>query len=179
MEFPSVWWDAWKVQADFWACAELPGFVEPGLWAVLTVVFHGDDVILADIAGRGLCSPSGRIEPGESIWQAAQREAFEEAGVILESDRMRLIGCYRLTAPEPDARPRFCPVFVADALGFEPIPAGSESLGRRLVSFSELPDFYYSWDDLMAAVFDYAAETRRGAFFQTKACASVSTGPCE
>ena len=39
-------------------------------------VFYGDKVALADIEGRGLCIPSGKIEPGETLDAAAERETW-------------------------------------------------------------------------------------------------------
>jgi 8-oxo-dGTP pyrophosphatase MutT (NUDIX family) len=172
--------------------------------AVLTIVFYGDKLALADIEGRGLCIPSGKIEPGESIDQAAEREAYEETGAVLAANRRRLIGCYRLvsrTVQEPTPSPslkgretekhifrghqetllnppasggstesggqtrrRYCPVFVAEALGFEPVPSGSESRGVLFVAIEEVADVYYTWDPLMAAVFEYADEQRQALF---------------
>jgi len=55
---------------------------------------------------------------------------------------------------------RYCPVFVAEAVGFEPIPAGSESRGIFLAAIEDLSDLYFTWDELMAAVFDHAERER-------------------
>ena len=74
------------------------------LWAVLLFVFYGDKVALADIEGRGLTIPSGRIEPGETLDEAAVREAWEETGANLDSARRRLIGCLPPHAPQRDSR---------------------------------------------------------------------------
>jgi 8-oxo-dGTP pyrophosphatase MutT (NUDIX family) len=38
------------------------------------------------------CLPGGRIEPGETVWEACQREIREETG--LETSFVRLIGIY-------------------------------------------------------------------------------------
>ena len=108
--------------------------------------------------GRGYCIPSGRIEPGEALDAAAEREVWEETGGRLAPDRRRLIGCYRLVSragPSPESV-RWCPVFVAEALGFEPIPAGSEFQGLFLAAIEDVADLYFTWDPLMAAVFAYA-----------------------
>ena len=169
--FPTVYWKPWNVDAAFVPGEQLPEESQGKLWAVLAIVYYGDKVVLADIEGRGWCIPSGKIEAGETLDAAVEREVYEETGVRLDGERRRLIGCYRLTprsgspiigggggrSADPE---RWCPVFIAEALGFEDIPAGSESRGIFLASIEDLADLYYTWDDLMAAVFDYA-ESRR------------------
>lgn len=154
-EFPTVYWRAWNVDASFLPGSTLPEESRDRLWAVLAIVYYGDKVVLADIEGRGYCIPSGKIEAGETLDQALEREVYEETGVRLDPDRRRLIGCYRLDS-RSGASVRYCPVFVGEALGLEPIPAGSESRGTFLASIEDLADLYYTWDELMAAVFEHA-----------------------
>ncbi len=182
-DFPTVYWPAWNVDSSFLPGTQLPLESQDRLWAVLTIVFYGDKVVLADIRGRGLCIPSGKIEAGETIDEASQREAYEETGARLDSERRALIGCYRLVTrgasndslplaggglgrgTDPAAgRVRFCPVFVAEALGFEAIPEGSESQGVQLAPIEDVAELYFIWDDLMAAVFAYAEERRQSLF---------------
>ncbi|MBV9850832.1 MAG: NUDIX domain-containing protein, partial [Armatimonadetes bacterium] len=152
-QFPTAYWEAWDADATFLPGDQLPLESRGGLYAVLVFVFYGDKVALADILGRGLCIPSGRLEPGETLDAAAEREVWEEVGGHLVPDRRALIGCYRLvTHGGPEAgRVRWCPVFVAEALGFEPLPAGSESNGRFLAAIEDVADLYFTWDPLMAA----------------------------
>ena len=78
----------------------------------------------------------------------------------------RLIGCYTLTPRGGDkaGQVRYCPVFVAEAWGFEPIPDGSESRGLVLADWADVSEVYFMWDALMAAVFDYAEERRNALF---------------
>ena len=164
--FPTVYWQAWDADAAFLPGDELPPESQGRLYAVLVFVFYGDKVALADIRERGLCIPSGRIEPGETLDAAAEREVWEEVGGRLAPDRRRLIGCYRLVTrggPEP-GRVRWCPVFVAEALGFEPIPVGSESEGLFLAAIEDVADLYFTWDALMAAVFAYAEAQKKALF---------------
>ncbi len=161
-DFPIVYWAAQDADATFTAGEHLPPESEGRLWAVLMFVFYGDKVALADIEGRGLCVPSGRIEAGETVDEAGAREAWEETGARLHPEHRRLIGCYRLEARAGGTR--FCPVLVAEAWGFEPIPPGSESRGLILADWEDVADVYYTWDALMSAVFDYA-EARRNALF--------------
>ena len=176
--FPTVYWQAWDVDATFIPGVHLPEESRGRLWAALVIVYYGDKVVLADIEGRGLCIPSGKIDPGETVDQAAEREVFEETGARLDPERRRLIGCYRMTPRSNPSPPtplpsrereessrtrgmRYCPVFVAEALGFEPIPEGSESRGIFLAAIEDLSDLYFTWDDLMAAVFDLAEQNRQ------------------
>lgn len=164
--FPTVYWPHWDVDATFVASENLPLESEGRLWAVLVFLFYGDKIALADIARRGMCIPSGRIEPGETILGAAERECYEETGARLRTDSRRLIGCYRMVSRSGAhaGQPRFCPVFIAEALGFEPIPQGSESLGLFLASIEDVADLYFFWDSLMAAVFEFA-DSQKNLYF--------------
>ena len=159
-DFPTVYWKAWNVDATFIPGQFLPEGSRGLLWAALTIVYYGDKVVLADIEGRGLCIPSGKIDSGETVDEAAEREVYEETGVRLDPERRRLIGCYRMVV-RGNEKVRYCPVFVAEAVGFEPIPEGSESRGIFLAAIEDLSDLYFTWDELMAAVFDLAERERQ------------------
>jgi len=159
ISFPTVYWKVWDVDATFLPGSLLPEGSLGRLWAALTIVYYGDKVVLADIEGRGLCIPSGKIEAGETLDQAAEREVYEETGARVDPDRRRLVGCYRMVVRATRAV-RYCPVFVAEVVGFEPIPDGSESRGIFLAAIEDLSDLYFTWDDLMAAVFEHAARQR-------------------
>jgi len=127
--------------------------------AALVFAFQGDCVLLADIAGRGWCIPGGRIEAGETAREAAEREAREECGALLE--QVAPLGCTVAVAPDGTER-RLAANFVASVARLEPIPPHSESRGIRLARRSELPELYYRWDALIGAAFDFAW-TRRGS----------------
>lgn len=158
ISFPTVYWPHWDVDATFEAGETLPAESEGHLWAVLVFLFYGDKIALADITDRGMCIPSGRIEPGETIAQASERECYEETGARLSPENRRLIGCYRMMPRSGNwaGQTRFCPVFIAEALGFEPLPPGTESRGLFLASIEDVADLYFFWDALMAAVFEFA-----------------------
>lgn len=175
--FPTVYWDEWDSDATFDAGDTLPPESAGRLWAVLLFVFYGDKVALADIEGRGLTIPSGRIEPGETLDEAGVREAWEETGANLDPDRRRLIGCYRLMprTGKYAGETRYCPVFAAEAFGFASIPGGSESRGLVLAAWEDVADLYFTWDPLMAAVFEYARE-RRDSLFPAGVAISWLTG---
>lgn len=175
--YPTVYWPEWNSDATFVAGETLPPESAGNLWAVLVFVFYGDKVALAEIEGRGLTIPSGRIEAGETVDAAAVREVWEETGANLDPERRRLIGWYRLVGrgESEGGRPRCCPVFAAEAYGFSPIPAGSESRGLVLAAWEDVADLYFTWDPLMAAVFDYAQE-RRNALFPVGMPLSKLTG---
>ncbi len=116
--------------------------------------------LLAEIAGRGYCVPSGRIEAGELPEEAARREAYEEAGAIV--GRLERLGYYRLQPCSPN-EPDECiaPVFLTQLERLEPLPDGSESRGVRWATLDELPALYYQWSPLLEAVFRYACERNR------------------
>ena len=61
--------------------------------AAAVVVHHGRLLLIRRRVAEGALSwtlPSGKVEPGETVDQAAAREAFEEAGVTVEP--IRLLG---------------------------------------------------------------------------------------
>lgn len=175
--FPQVYWPLWNADAAFFPGALLPPESEGSLSAVLVFLFYGDKLALADITGRGMCIPSGRIEPGETVDEAAVRECFEEAGARLHPHHRALVGCYRMTTRSgPDAgKTVWNPVLVAEALGFEPLPAGSESRGLFLAATEDIADVYFFWDELLAAVFAYA-ESERERLFPAGTPLSALTG---
>ena len=175
--FSTVYWPEWDSDATFDAGETLPPESAGRLWAVLLFVFYGDKVALADIEGRGLTIPSGRIEPGETLDAAAVREAWEETGANLDPARRRLIGCYRLMPRSGShaGQTRYCPVFVAEAFSFAPIPDGSESRGLVLAAWEDVADLYFTWDPLMAEVFAFAQD-RKDALFPAGVSLSSLTG---
>ncbi|MEN3001712.1 MAG: NUDIX hydrolase [Armatimonadota bacterium] len=122
----------------------------------------GHRFLIAQIAGRGYCTPSGHIEPHEQPEEAAHREAYEEAGALVED--LELLGYYRLLPCSAD-EPEECvaPVFLARLVQLEPLPCGSESQGVRWATLEEMPALYYQWSPLLEAVFRYASERRREA----------------
>jgi len=150
------------MDATFLPGEHLPLESRGHLWAVLVHAYYGDQVVLADIVGRGVTIPSGKIEPGETIDQAAVREVYEETGGRLHDTRRYLIGCHlstRRSGPEAGIT-KYSPVIVAEVVQFDPIPEGSESRGFVLLAPEAVAEQYYMWDDLLAAEFNFALERK-------------------
>ena len=154
--FPTVQWK--RESATFVASTMLPVPGEPvPAPAALVFPFYGDRVVLADIPSRGWCIPSGHVEAGETAEEAVRREAWEEAGVTLGT--VACLGYFILTEND-NGQIRHAPTFLADVRGIEPVPVGSESRGMQMVPIEDVAGLYFAWDDLLAAVFDYAAEEK-------------------
>ena len=120
-------------------------------FAALVFPWVEDRVVICDIAGRGWCIPSGRVEPNESSMEAVRREAAEEAGV--EFCAVHYIGCYRITEK---SEVRWADCFTARVKCLAEISMPEESRGRRIVSLDELPPIYHLWNELTERVFVHA-----------------------
>lgn len=125
-------------------------------FAALVFPWSDEKVLICNIEDRGWCIPSGRVEPDESSIEAAAREAREEAGAILQD--IIYLGCYRISERN---EVRWADVFAARVKELVDIPEGSESIGRMLVDFEELPAIYHLWNDLTEAVFRRSDEVLR------------------
>jgi 8-oxo-dGTP diphosphatase len=83
----------------------------------------------------GWALPGGFVDVGESLEQAAEREALEET--CLEVNLKILLGCY--SSPQRDPRGHtVSPVYIAEAHG-EP-RAADDAKNLRCVPVSQLPD---------------------------------------
>jgi dATP pyrophosphohydrolase len=96
---------------------------------------------------------SGRIERGETAWQAALREVREEVGIV--PDRFysanRLESFYEVSQNCIN----LVPIFVAFIDGLEAITLSDEHTDYRWVPYSELGDFVH---------FDHQTDTARWIF---------------
>jgi len=169
LQFPKVYWAPWDADVEFMPGAELPAESKGKIFAVIVHAFFGANVVMADIADRGVCVPSGHVEPGESVDEAAVRETFEETGAQLDPKRRQLIGCYRMVKrSKPGSNlPRevfYSACFVAEVTHFDQIPEGSESNGYFLLAPEDIADQYFMWDDLLAAAFEFAYSERLRLF---------------
>ena len=147
IEFPeaTIGTQTFRFHADRTSSPEAP-------YAVLVFGWDGNQVLVANIVGRGWCIPSGRVEPGETPVQAAIRESREEAGA--ELSEIVPIGCYEIWDGEIT---RWADCFNAQVTNFTEITVPNESLGIMMLSLENLPDVYYAWNPLMEAVFKHAA----------------------
>lgn len=122
-------------------------------FAALVFPWYGDNVLICNIEDRGWCIPSGRVEPDETSCEAALREAQEEAGALLRD--VQYLGCYRVTERN---EVRWVDVYAAHVEDLVEIGIPDESLGRKFVCLSELPDIYHLWNELTHEVFLYSKE---------------------
>ncbi len=110
-------------------------------------------MLVADIAGRGWCVPSGRVEAMETSVEAVRREAQEEAGAILKE--IQYIGCYHISQ---NNEVRWADCFVAEVDHLVEIGMKDESKGRQFVTMEELPAMYHLWSPLTKMVFEHSLE---------------------
>lgn len=127
---------------------------------ILIAILHEKRFLLTRIEGRGWCIPSGHIEPGETPEEAAQREAYEEAGAHIKN--LQLMGYYRLLPAGINTAQgeseSYALLYRAEPVSIEPLPPGSESQGIAWAELEALPDLYFQWSPLMEAVFHYVFE---------------------
>lgn len=110
-------------------------------------------MLVCNIADRGWCIPSGRVEPFEDSMHTAMREAHEEAGAILE--HLQYIGCYQITERR---EVRWADVYAASIERLTDIGLPEESLDRKFCRIDELPEMYHLWNELTERVFIHAFE---------------------
>lgn len=155
--FPAV---LWKHETATFVATD--AFPDPSMApAALVFPFYGDKLVLADIATRGWCIPSGHVESGETFEAAVRREAWEEAGATL--GQVVYLGYFILTHRET-AAVRHAPAFIAEVQSLGGVPSGADSRGMQMVNVEDVAGMYFSWDDLLAAVFAYAYEQKQAQF---------------
>ena len=87
------------------------------------------------------CLPGGAVDPGESIAQAAVREALEETGFEVELTSM--VGVY--SRPEWEGPGTHVVSFAARVVGGTLTPDPNEVIETGYFSLSELPDDMIWW----------------------------------
>lgn len=122
-------------------------------FAVLVFAWSEGKVLVCDIAGRGWCVPSGRVEPDEDSLQAVRRESLEEGGAVLSA--AQYFGCYEMR----DRREvRWADCYAANVERLTEIGLQEESRGRKFVTLDELPETYHIWNELTRLVFERSRE---------------------
>ena len=122
----------------------------------LVVVRKGDRFLIVQERkhGQQWYLPAGRVEPGETIIDAAHRETLEESGIPIEID-----GILRIEhSPHPDGHARLRTFFLAHPADETPpkrIP-DRESLGAAWASLKELAGYPLRGDEVRE-IFNYVA----------------------
>lgn len=122
-------------------------------FASLVFPFQEDRVLICDIADRGWCIPSGRVEAFETSYETALREALEEGGAVLGD--VQYIGCYQIFERN---EVRWADCYTGTVKELVDIQIIAESKDRKLVGLDELPDMYHLWNPLTELVFQHAWE---------------------
>ncbi|WP_017616447.1 NUDIX hydrolase [Nocardiopsis salina] len=106
--------------------------------SVVCLTYRGDRPLLVRHRRRGWEFPGGHVEPGETLWRTARREALEEAGAIL--GELRLVGYYVLSDGHVTV------VTQAQVESLAPLTGEFETVEAR--DFDRLPgDDELSWGD--------------------------------
>ncbi|MDT9682264.1 NUDIX domain-containing protein [Streptomyces sp. TRM76323] len=76
---------------------------------VMLILERDGAVCLAERRGTGYADgmlnlPSGKVEPGESVYDAVIREAHEEIDVTVERDALRIVHAMHFRNPEGEPR---------------------------------------------------------------------------
>lgn len=132
----------------------------PTWFFAVVVVRKGDRFLLVHERkhGQRWYLPAGRVEPGETFFDAAVRETLEETGVPV-----RLDGVLRVEhTPSPDGSMRVRILFTAVPIDDRPPRAvpDEESLGAAWVTLDELDRYPLRGEDVRE-VFRYVAEGGR------------------
>jgi 8-oxo-dGTP diphosphatase len=137
--------------------------------AVGAVVFHEGRVLLVRRgqapAVNQWAIPGGRVELGESLQVAAEREVREETGLRIAADKVVYV--FDVIEHDPDGRVRFHYVVVdleARYLGGD-LAAGGDALEARWVAFHELAalDVSAATRQFLARYSDFSAPAGRNA----------------
>lgn len=122
-------------------------------FAGLVFPWKDGEVLVCDIADRGWCIPSGRVEPYESSLEAIKREALEEAGAHL--DDIQYIGCYQIMERN---EVRWADCYTARVTELVAIQVVAESHGRKFMKLEDLPELYHVWNELTEQVFEHSRQ---------------------
>ena len=130
--------------------------------AVHCFCFWGEQIVLVDVARRGVSIPGGHVETGESLLDCLQRELAEEACIVV--DAPVLLGAVECDHSE---NPAFGPSLGYPRLASQllyagivnrilPFAAKHETSRRIFVPALKCPEQFNEWDAVMQAAFNGA-----------------------
>lgn len=135
--------------------------VEP-VTAVHYFCFWDEQIVLVDVAGRGVSIPGGHIVTGESLLDGLQRELAEEACITVDSPL--LLGAVECDHSENLAfgpglgYPQLASqlLYAAAVNRIRPFVAKYETSRRIFVPALKCPEQFTEWDAVIQAAFDGA-----------------------
>lgn len=95
----------------------------------IPVLEDGSIVLVWDRNEKTLTTVGGRLEPGESLEDALDRETVEEAGLVLKRERLPIAALYW------ESTDTYTVFFIARVERYVPMPADFETTGRVTFSF--------------------------------------------
>jgi ADP-ribose pyrophosphatase YjhB (NUDIX family) len=128
------------------------------------IAYHGDRILMcrrAEEPARGLWAiPTGYVECGETLEQAAAREALEETGITLDPDKLDLYNVINMTDVE-----QVCILFRIGLLQQPRLRAGPECLEVAFISEDQVSSLNLAWQpSLGTETRDFFQQLRIGDF---------------
>jgi len=112
--------------------------------AVLCFIVEGDQVLLIlkkrGLGGGKINAPGGKIEPGETAWEAAIRESQEEVGLTPHDPEARGVVCFQFT----DGYSLHCTVFTARGCSGTPVETDE---ARPFWNAIDTIPYHEMWED--------------------------------
>ncbi len=107
----------------------------------------------------GWALPGGFVDYGETVEEAAIREAKEET--FLDVELEFLLGVYSHPSRDPRQH-NISVVFVAKSFDFTPLRGGDDAKEARLFSIDDLPDLVFDHMDIISDYKDLLRKGKRG-----------------
>ena len=130
--------------------------------AVHCFCFSSRQVVLVDVAGRGISIPGGHVLGGESLLDGLRRELAEEACISV--DAPQLLGAVECDHSENPAfgpslgYPRLASqlIYAGTVNRILPFVANHETSRRIFVPAQKCPEQFTEWDVVLQAAFEGA-----------------------
>lgn len=142
----------------------MPLWLSGSTAVVVRSAASGDEVLLVRRADTGDWSPvCGIIDPGEHPAETAVREAFEEANVVVEVERLVWMAVTAPTTyPNGDVTQYIDHTFRCRWVAGEPHPADGENTHAAWFATHRLPHLRGEWADRVAVALANEPECRLG-----------------